>query len=141
LSYRKTFLITKQIIFERMMKDKADILQGILGLLWILPVIFPSLITVPLTEAYKLMVYPIITLALSMAIVYLREEGGLDIFGILSAIFSILGIIFICAMMMNLKTLAVSLETFLGPISELISIVLGVGLLLEAFDVIKPVKL
>ena len=124
-----------------MMKDKADILQGILGLLWILPVIFPSLITVPLTEAYKLMVYPIITLALSMAIVYLREEGGLDIFGILSAIFSILGIIFICAMMMNLKTLAVSLETFLGPISELISIVLGVGLLLEAFDVIKPVKL
>ena len=124
-----------------MMKDKADVLQGILGLLWILPLIFPSLITVPLTEAYKLIVYPIITLALSIAIVYLREEGGLDIFGILSAIFSILGIIFICAMMMNLKTLAVSLETFLGPISELISIVLGVGLLLEAFDVIKPVKL
>jgi len=123
------------------MKDKADVLQGILGLLWILPLIFPSLITVPLTEAYKLIVYPIITLALSIAIVYLREEGGLDIFGILSAIFSILGIIFICAMMMNLKTLAVSLETFLGPISELISIVLGVGLLLEAFDVIKPVKL
>jgi len=124
-----------------MLRDKVDVLQGILGLLWILPLIFPSLITVPLTEAYKLIVYPIITLALSIAIVYLREEGGLDIFGILSAIFSILGIIFICAITMNLKTLTVSLETLLGPIAELINIVLGVGLLLEAFDVIKPVKL
>jgi len=141
LSYRKTFLNTKQIIFESMLRDKVDVLQGILGLLWILPLIFPSLITVPLTEAYKLIVYPIITLALSIAIVYLREEGGLDIFGILSAIFSILGIIFICAITMNLKTLTVSLETLLGPIAELINIVLGVGLLLEAFDVIKPVKL
>ena len=121
------------------MREKVDVLQGILGALWLL-----TLIPIPAANVTILLALSATIIMLSATVVYLKEEGGLDIFGILSAVWSIVAIIFYLAIYLGpegpLAESAVFIETYLGPISQLVAIILAIGLFLEAFDIIKPLK-
>ena len=127
--------------FEKMMvmREKADVLQGILGALWLALVI-----DLPFTVANLYLAIDAIILMLSAAVIYLREESGLDVFGIFSVIWSIIWLLILLGPIYSgpgpRPLLYPVVIDYLRPIALFGSIILAIGLFLEAFDIIKPLK-
>jgi len=112
------------------MKDKVDVLQGVAGILWIL-LIFQT--------PFWLFIHFLICFVLSMIIVALREDEGIDLFGLLGVL------IILLALLLALMDISIpELDKFIPtPISVVLSppFIIGIGLILEAFDIIKPIKM
>lgn len=121
-------------------KDKADVMQGIAGGYWI--AVFLSIIsgTLPIgiSIGYLSMlviltiVWGIIPVILGVLVVWLKEEGGTDLFGFLSS----LGLIVVG--MYWIGQIGISTQPWLTLLQFIIPPILGIGLVLEAFDIIKP---
>jgi len=117
------------------MKEKVDVLQGIAGILWILWFLQAYGMTVFGIQVGEfgsiLGLFSALTgLILGIIISLLREEHGIDLFGILSVGFGLL--LFVSSIILNIP-LYLSKAGYFAPI-------LGIGLILEAFDIIKPIK-
>ena len=128
-------------------KDKADVMQGIAGTSWILLILsgYLGIFTISVPWIYAL-IYSVLVI-LGAYIVYLKEAGGTDLFGILSigwGVVMVFGLVIFQLAFLNPSFMPIArfIETYLGEtyISTILSLVVGVGLLLEAFDVIKPIK-
>jgi len=134
------------------MREKVDVLQGITGIVWIIigflvpihrPVVsffepvcygttcYPG--EIAMIDWQSIIIYGIILPLFGIIITLMREEHGIDLFGIISVIAGPL-LLLICQFY------------YLIPFSEglwvfLIISITGIGLILEAFDVIKPIKI
>ena len=123
------------------MRDKCDVLQGIIAVLWFISAttLGDFLQYVPIATA----IYGVIAL-LSIVVVLLRENKGWDIGGIISAVVSVALTVF--GLMIAFPMLKGGWEIFyyLGWYSMYtliaipLKIILGIVMALEAFDVIKP---
>jgi len=123
------------------MREKVDVLQGIAGILWILTWFFASGVYPPITffptgevgiiEWKVIFMWIIIPTILGSIIVMLREERGIDLFGILSILLGFTG--FLIQQFYHLIPLYQLWAMLIPPF-------LGIGLILEAFDIIKPIK-
>jgi hypothetical protein len=118
-------------------KDKADMMQGIAGAYWLFILISFFLTSFGYDLMFFITFLGVIPLILSLVIIMLREDEGIDIFGIFSFI-TALTIILLKYIVSFVEVYYISfvvIATFftLIPIS-------AVGLLLEAFDIIKPIK-
>jgi hypothetical protein len=122
----------------KIMKDKiADVVQGITGIYLLILFVF-NLIGLPLQMGpVGMQVYDMLTwtvaLILGVIIIGLKENNGIDLFGMILVIMNFIGL------MVSFLPIEIrgTFEFFAG-IGMLIT---AVGLLLEAFDVIKPLKM
>jgi len=117
-------------------KDKADVMQGI-AVIYILTLFVSNAFGLPLwiPEGMRFgfdMLTWTITLVLGVVIVGLKEDNGIDLFGMILVIMN-----FISLMVMLLPVEISGTFQFFAGIGMLIT---AIGLLLEAFDVIKPIK-
>jgi len=128
-----------------MWREKADVVQGIAGgysLIWFLLMITGIAYTTGVgyqPEIFEVIFYGIVPLFLSISVISSRENKGISIGGILLFIVSILYIVYYILSPIPV-ILSISLDT-LTIFANLILGIAGIILLLEAFDIIKPVKL
>lgn len=128
------------------LKNKADVLQGLTGIYMIAIFLFGMLFT-GITTAIstsepiyflKTMFFWIIPpILLGSLTLWLRENKGFDIFGFLTILISIIYGLYIFFK----GTGAITLLPFnMALVIAFFYPIVGVGLLLEAFDKIKPLK-
>jgi hypothetical protein len=117
-------------------KDKADVMQGIAAAyifaLTIINAFGLPRIPIEMYFGFFITVWVIVPLILGIVTVGLKEDNGLDLFGIILTTMSFMNLIGFFLPTEISGTVA----AFLG-IGMLIT---AVGLLLEAFDIIKPIK-
>jgi len=121
-------------------KDKADVIQGMAGI-YIIFLIFLGVpgawfgTFAPLQDVLLWMIIPVI---LGIVIIAMRENDGTDIFGI---ILVIIPIVFGSYLFMRgagmIPLMPISISFVIG---YFIYPIVGICLLLEAFDIIKPYK-
>jgi len=114
------------------MEEKADVLQGILGGYWtgvfLLTILsFPTLSTGDIVVLWGMAPSTFAILSL-----ILREKEGIPLISLLSLLVGWLGVL---AFSFNILP-----PSMWDPFAILFPIVLGIGLILEAFDIIKPIK-
>ena len=130
--------------------EKVDVLQGIAGVLTLVAVLLgpPRLfagVTVDFTTGAaqyivdwtSVITYGVVLPILGLTIILMREEGGLDLFATLLVVFTIGGLVTSLPQILQSTPTGLSLPSI---IRYLILPVIGIGLILEAFDVIKPIK-
>lgn len=121
-------------------KDKADVMQGIAGvyILLIMTLELLGLYFVP-TMSGDILIWGIIPIVLGIVCVGLKENEGIDLFGVILTVLSMLTIF--CYLYFTLTSggtitipLIIVFTLFIGRLT------VSIGLLLEAFDIIKPLK-
>jgi hypothetical protein len=117
--------------------DKADVIQGITGIyilvLFVLNAFgLPLLLPQGMWLGFDMLTWTI-TLILGVVIVGLKEDNGIDLFGIILVIMNFISLI--------VMFLPIEIRGTFGFFTGIGMIITAVGLLLEAFDVIKPIKM
>jgi hypothetical protein len=120
-------------------KDKADVVQGIAGI-YILTLLMFSIfdyfgihrqIPYEMQSGFFILIWDFIPMFLGIITVGLKEDNGIDLFGV---ILTILGLSSFIGRF--LPEISGTFQFFAG----IGMIITAIGLLLEAFDVIKPIK-
>jgi len=138
---------------KHMWKDKADIVQGIAGiyilfssafLLGLLPQVVES--TIYFLAFYQnfylfLAMNIAIPIVLSLVILLMKEDDGWDLFGFVGILMSLSFGIWLVLVLANFYIYPdMSQATYNIIQAVIIGPVVGIGFLLEAFDIIKPLK-
>jgi hypothetical protein len=122
----------------KIMKDKiADVVQGITGIYLLILFVF-NLIGLPLQmgpvgmQVYDMLTWTV-TLILGVIIIGLKENNGIDLFGMILVIMNFIGLM--------VSFLPIEIRGTFAFFAGIGMLITAVGLLLEAFDVIKPLKM
>jgi hypothetical protein len=122
----------------KIMKDKiADVVQGITGIYLLILFVF-NFIGLPLQlSPVGMQIYDMLTwtvaLILGVIIIGLKENNGIDLFGMILVIMNFIGL--------TVSFLPIEIRGTFAFFAGIGMLITAVGLLLEAFDIIKPLKM